>query len=142
MVSDQWLVVMGDVQQPLGKNRSDMLIIQRIKHGAALFARLDKTGLAQYAELVGDGRLCHIEKHSDITDTHFCPKERINNVYTGGIAKNFEQISQFHQVFFGRHVFLDIVDHVMMNHITVAADRVWVIMRLYVKPTFLEKIIS
>ena len=57
--------------QTLVEDRGNMGISKRIKDGFAFPAVLDQFGLLEYAQLVGNRGLAHIEQLRDIAHTHF-----------------------------------------------------------------------
>lgn len=50
----------------LQKNLLDMLIIQGIKHRLAFLPPLNNSHVAECSQLMGNGRLPHVEKHREI----------------------------------------------------------------------------
>ena len=101
---------------------------QGIKDRLALPAVFDQLALLEGPELVGYGRLGHVEELGDVTYAHLGLKQDVQNFDAGGVAKNFKELGQIVENLIVRHGGVDLVDDLLVgvNEFT-ALDSVFIL---------------
>ena len=72
------------------KNVFDMFIIKGVKNIFAIASGTDQISFTQDAQLVRNGRLCHIKQHCQRTDAHLTVAERAEYIAPGTVAHDFK----------------------------------------------------
>ena len=78
----------------LAQDGADVAVGQGVKDLLALPAVAHQLGLLQGPELVGDGRLAHVQKLGDVTHAHLRRKEDIEDLDAGGVGEELEELRQ------------------------------------------------
>ena len=96
-------------------DRTHMSVCQRIENGFSFSPAFHQLILLQNSKLVGNRRLRHIQCFCQITDTHFCFKQQIEDPDTGGMTKNFKQLRQILEFLFPGKFFVNDVKQIFMK---------------------------
>ena len=79
----------------LGKKIPYVNVIEGIVSDLPVFTVLDQVEIAQDTELVGDGRLRLAQQAGQVANAQFILGKGIEDLGTGGVAKNLERLGQF-----------------------------------------------
>ena len=82
------------VPQPLTKQREHVLVVKGVENHPAFAPRPDDAGVAQEAELMGDGRLGDAELSGEVADAELGPRQRIKDSHTRRIAEHTKDFGQ------------------------------------------------
>ena len=88
-------------------NCPHMIVRQRIENGLSLPSALHQLALFQDAELMGYGRLGHVQSLRQIADADLRLKEHKEDPDSCGISENLEELRQIVGFRLLRHFFLN-----------------------------------
>ena len=92
----------------------DVVVIQRIKNGLAVAARLDELIGLQYAELVRNGGLRESEKAGDVANAKIIFVQSVKNADARGISEDLEKFSEIVKTLFVGHFLKNGFDGVLV----------------------------
>jgi hypothetical protein len=92
----------------------DVIVIQRIKNGLAVAARLDELVGLQYAELVRNGGLRESEKAGDVANAKLIFVQSVKNADARGISEDLEKFSEIVKTLFVGHFLKNGFDGVLV----------------------------
>lgn len=92
-----------NMTQSLRQNRSDMLVVEGIKHAFSVPAGFHKPVRLKQPQLMRYRRLRHSQKLRDITDAHLARLKRVHYPNPRGITENLENLGQIKQLFIVGH---------------------------------------
>lgn len=116
-----FMLFFGDMLNCHAEQSFNVFVIQRIINGLAASAISDDAGLLQCAELMRNCGLRHIQQCGQIADAELSNRQRTDDSCSGGISEGFEEISNFKNILFIRHIRFHKIDGFLMNYIAITA---------------------
>jgi hypothetical protein len=95
--------VFADVVKTGAEQFGDMAVVKAVKDILSLLPRTHNTGITQYPELMGDGRLVHAEDSGQVADTEFGTMEGVQDPDAGMVPEHLEKTCHPFLVTLPRH---------------------------------------